>query len=113
MGSVLRYLISTYLQKETDGSFPWGTFTVNIVGSLIIGLLYGLAERGEFMSNELRLLLVVGFCGGFTTFSAFTYDIFLLAKGGAFAQLAIYASLSMVIGFIVVYLGYSAINLIR
>ncbi|MDD2549976.1 MAG: fluoride efflux transporter CrcB [Bacteroidales bacterium] len=113
IGTVLRYLISSYLQKGANGAFPWGTFTVNIVGSLIIGVLYGLSERGEFMTNELKLLLVVGLCGGFTTFSAFTNEIFTLTKGGEFLQVALYTSLSVTLGFLFVYLGYSTINLTR
>ena len=64
LGSVCRYLIS----KLSLGTFPWGTLTVNILGSLLIGLLTGLMLRGS-VSPEMKLLLVTGFCGGFTTFS--------------------------------------------
>ncbi|PKP37238.1 MAG: fluoride efflux transporter CrcB [Bacteroidetes bacterium HGW-Bacteroidetes-15] len=113
VGSVARYLLTLYIQKGSDGTFPWGTFIVNILGSLFIGLLYGLAERGHLMSTELRLLLAVGLCGGFTTFSTFANESFILIRGGEFLHMAIYTSLSVVLGFSFVYLGYSLINLIR
>lgn len=113
VGSVARYLLSFYIQKGTDGTFPWGTFIVNILGSLIIGLLYGLSERGNLMSTELRLLLAVGLCGGFTTFSTFANENFILIRGGEFLHMAVYTGLSVVLGFFFVYLGYSLINLIR
>ncbi|MBO4963699.1 MAG: CrcB family protein, partial [Prevotella sp.] len=66
VGSVCRYLLSSV----HVASFPWGTLTVNVLGSLLIGLLAGLSGRG-ILSPELKLLLVTGFCGGFTTFSTF------------------------------------------
>lgn len=113
VGSVARYLLSFYIQKSTDGTFPWGTFVVNLLGSFIIGLLYALSERGQIMSTEIRLLLAVGLCGGFTTFSTFANENFILIRGGEFFQMAFYTSLSVVLGFFFVYLGYSLINLIR
>ena len=75
-GSVLRYLLS-----NINTSFPWGTFTVNILGSLLIGLLVGFASKGV-LSPEMKLLLVTGFCGGFTTFSTFANESFGMMKAG-------------------------------
>ncbi|HDP54393.1 MAG TPA: fluoride efflux transporter CrcB [Bacteroidetes bacterium] len=113
VGSVARYLLSFYIQKGTEGTFPWGTLVVNIIGSLLIGLLYGLSERGHLMSTELRLLLAVGLCGGFTTFSTFANENFILIRGGELLHMSVYTGLSVVLGFFFVYLGYSLINLIR
>ena len=77
LGSVCRYLLS----KLSLGTFPWGTLTVNILGSLLIGLLTGLMLRGS-VSPEMKLLLVTGFCGGFTTFSTFANESFGMMKAG-------------------------------
>lgn len=112
-GSVARYLISFYIQKNSDGTFPWATLIVNILGSFIIGILYGLSERGHFMSSEIRLLLAVGVCGGFTTFSTFTNENFILIRGGEFLHMALYTGFSIALGFSFVYIGYSLTNLIR
>ena len=71
VGSVGRYLVSKWL----EGGFPWGTLTVNIVGCLLIGFLTGLVTKGT-LSPEMKLLLVTGFCGGFTTFSTFARSSF-------------------------------------
>lgn len=77
VGSVCRYLLSSVHMA----SFPWGTLTVNVLGSLLIGLLAGLSGRG-LLSPELKLLLVTGFCGGFTTFSTFANESFGMMKAG-------------------------------
>jgi len=76
IGTVLRFLVSRYFQENTFSLFPWGTFTVNIVGSLLIGIFYGMSERGNLLSPEIRIFLTVGICGGFTTFSSLSNDAF-------------------------------------
>jgi CrcB protein len=73
LGSISRYLLSQYVDKKIITLFPFGTFTVNILGCFLLGLLYALAEKEQVLTNELRLLLTVGFCGSFTTFSTFSY----------------------------------------
>ena len=89
-GGVLRYLISRYVQNFLIPSFPLGTFLVNILGCFAIGLFYGLFERGNLMSPNLRMFLTVGFCGGFTTFSTFMNENFLLIKDDNFFYLSLY-----------------------
>ncbi len=99
VGSVLRYLIS-----GINTSFPWGTLTVNILGSLIIGLLAGLVSRGV-LSPEMKLLLVTGFCGGFTTFSTFANESFGIMKAGDVLLTALYVGASIVLGILAVWVG--------
>ena len=105
MGTVLRYLSQVFLQRLFQTTFPIGTMTVNIIGSLIIGIVYALSEKSNLLTPEARLFLAVGFCGGFTTFSAFSYNIVTLAKdSGAIINL-IYISGSIILGVLAVYLG--------
>ena len=100
IGSVCRYLLS----GMNVASWPWGTFAVNILGSLIIGLLVGLVSKG-IVSPEMKLLLVTGFCGGFTTFSTFANESFCMMKAGDALQIALYVGASVVIGILAVWLG--------
>ncbi len=110
-GSGLRYLIGKYLNSSL-GSFPIGTFTVNILGSLLIGLILGYAAKENSLSQNQVLLLATGFCGGFTTFSAFANENFQLLKTGDIMQFSIYTISSIVVGLIAVFIGiYIAKNL--
>ncbi len=110
-GSGLRYLIGKYLNSSL-GSFPIGTFTVNIIGSLLIGLILGYAAKENSLSQNQVLLLATGFCGGFTTFSAFAQENFQMLKTGDIMQFSIYTIGSIVVGLIAVFIGiYIAKNL--
>ena len=105
IGTVARFLISRYFQVNISSLFPWGTFFVNILGCLIIGMVYGISEKGDFLSPEARLFLTVGICGGFTTFSTFSNDAFLLLKQQEWIRFAFYTSLSFFLGLLAVYAG--------
>ena len=105
VGSVLRYLLS-----GINISFPWGTFAVNILGSLLIGLLVGLVSKGV-LSPEMKLLMVTGFCGGFTTFSTFANESFGMMKVGDVLQMALYVGVSVVIGILAVWGGMALSNI--
>lgn len=98
-GSVCRYLTGLAMTRWFGTGFPWGTITVNIVGSFVIGLLAELIARKVSMPMETRLLLVVGFLGGFTTFSSFSLDTMALFERGeslsAFAYVAASVLLSL------------------
>lgn len=100
VGSVARYLVSRWL----TGSFPWATLTVNVVGCAFIGFLTGCVAKGN-LSPEMKLLLVTGFCGGFTTFSTFANESFALMKAGEVLTVALYVGLSVVAGILAVYVG--------
>jgi CrcB protein len=105
IGTVARFLISRYFQENLTAVFPWGTFVVNIVGCLLIGIIYGISEKGDFMSSEVRLFLTVGICGGFTTFSTFANDAFLLLRQEEWIRFAFYTSFSFFLGLLAVYAG--------
>ena len=99
-GSAGRYLVSRLLES----SFPWRTLTVNVVVSLLIGLLVGLVSRGA-VSPEMKLLLVTGFCGGFTTFSTFANESFGMMRTGDMLLAALYIGGSVAMGIIAVWIG--------
>ncbi len=106
-GSVLRYLAQIAVNERiAPFAFPfsWGTFTVNVAGSLLIGLFYSLSDHFQ-LSMEARLFLTVGLCGGFTTFSTFSNDALSMLEGGFYGTFAVYVFLSIVLGIGAVLLG--------
>jgi CrcB protein len=105
VGSVARFLSQQAIARIYPSSFPWGTMLVNIAGCFIIGLVYGLGEKGNILSPEMRLLLATGFCGGFTTFSSFAYDNVGLLRDGELLYAFLYIAVSVLIGLLAAYLG--------
>ncbi|MDB4582366.1 fluoride efflux transporter CrcB [Draconibacterium sp.] len=105
IGSVMRYLVQIFVEKGLATTFPWGTFVANITGSLIIGIVFGLAEKGDLLSSEWRMFLAVGICGGFTTFSSFAYNNLMMIKELSFGQLLWNIGGSLFFGILAVYLG--------
>lgn len=103
-GSVGRYFISKYLNSAESG-IPYGTFTANILGSFMIGIILGLALKNTILSQNTVLLLATGFCGGFTTFSTFAYENHMLLKSGDFISFFMYTIGTFTIGFLLVFLG--------
>lgn len=104
VGSVLRFLIGKYLNNPVSG-IPYGTFASNIIGSLLIGLILGLAAKNNSLTESQTLLLATGFCGGFTTFSTFAYENYVFLKAGDFTSFAVYTIASFIFGFLAVFLG--------
>ena len=104
VGSSLRYLLGKYL-NSTETGIPWGTFTANILGSLLIGIILGLAAKNDTLTQSQTLILATGFCGGFTTFSTFAYENHVFLKSGDFTNFALYTIGSFVVGFLAVFLG--------
>jgi CrcB protein len=105
IGTVGRFLLSRLIHTNTLTSFPLGTFTVNIIGCLLIGIIYGVSGRSNIISPDLRLFLTVGFCGGFTSFSTFSSENIFLLRDGNFMLFALYTSLSVFLCLVAVYLG--------
>jgi CrcB protein len=105
VGSIFRYLISHYINISAQSTFPFGTLTVNIVGSFLIGIIIAAALEGN-LSKSMRLLLATGFCGGFTTFSSFSYEFFSLLQHEQIGYAFLYATASFVLGLAFVWLGF-------
>lgn len=97
IGGVLRYLLSQWLQSKDSASFPIGTLVVNIIGCFFIGIVFSLAEKGN-MPIAWRLFLATGLLGGFTTFSAFSMETFLMYRHGYYGMMLTYVLLSLVLG---------------
>jgi len=112
IGSVARYFLSGLNLNIDYLSIPFGTLLVNITGSFIIGFLTGISERSTILTTEWRLFLMVGLCGGFTTFSSFTNENLMLLHNGQFLSILLYTGLSIFLGFIAVFFGYALTNLL-
>ena len=104
LGSSLRYLVSIAMNQYSK-VLPFGTLTVNILGCLLIGLILGYAQKDNTLTSNQTLLLVTGFCGGFTTFSAFANENFELIKNGEIFDFSMYSISSIVIGIVAVFVG--------
>lgn len=106
VGGILRYLVSRICLNSIVHSLPLGTLIVNVTGCFAIGLFYGLIERGNLMNTHLRMFLLVGLCGGFTTFSTFMNETFQFIKDDHFFYLCFYLASSLFGGFLMLYLGH-------
>lgn len=104
-GTVARYALSGVAYRIFGTSFPYGTFSVNLIGCFILGFLVSLTEKKLFLDTNTRLLLMVGFCGAFTTFSTFILETANLIKDGEATRAFLNVLLSVVIGFIVLRIG--------
>ena len=103
-GSALRFLFGKFLNNTQNG-IPYGTFAANILGSLLIGLILGLAAKNNTLNSNQTILLATGFCGGFTTFSTFAYENHVFLKSGDFMSFAMYTIASFIVGFLAVFFG--------
>jgi|SRR6185312_268482 len=103
IGSILRYLASTGIQNKFLSAFPFGTMFVNISGCFLIGIIYALALRNN-ISPEWRFFLATGICGGYTTFSTFSYESLSLLRDGEIWYATAYMSLSVVLGILATFL---------
>lgn len=110
LGGVCRFLVSKLFATGAPSAFPLGTLVVNLGGCFLIGLIYGFIDRGFTLSPAMKLFLTVGFCGGFTTFSTFMNENFLLFRTGLTATFIIYAAVSFLFGLALLYVGYRLSN---
>ena len=104
-GGVARFLLSVLFQQRAGAGFPTGTLFINISGSLLLGFVVTYALATPAVSPEVRAMLTSGFCGGFTTFSTFTYETMMLLESGQFARASFYVVLSVVVSLLGAWLG--------
>ena len=109
LGSGLRYLV-TIAMNQYSKVLPFGTFTVNMLGCLLIGLVLGYAQKENTLTSNQTLLLATGFCGGFTTFSAFANENLELIKNGEIFNFSIYTITSILVGILAVLIGFYLTN---
>ena len=105
IGGIFRYLLSIFVQTKTTGHFPFGTLAVNLIGCFLIGIVFGIFDKGQ-ISNDWKLFLATGVLGGFTTFSAFSNETFLLFREGAVTHALLYVMASVLLGLLMTYLAY-------
>ena len=110
LGSAARYLSHLMINKYFPSSFPYGTFSINVSGSFLIGLIFALSEKGSILSPEVRMFLATGFCGGFTTFSTFSYEILQQLRNGEIIPASLYIVSSILFGLLAAYAGFYLIK---
>ena len=111
-GSMARYLCQKWLSEDHPHPFPWATFIVNLAGCFLIGVIYAAAEKVTFITPQIRLLLVTGFCGGFATFSTFAFENMNLLRGNDTIYFLIYTIASVVLGIAAVFGGIAIMKLL-
>ena len=109
IGGICRYLLSQFIQNKFLSTFPFGTLGVNIIGCFLIGIVFGLSERGNF-TMEWRLFLATGLLGGFTTFSSFSNETVSLLRDGQLWHAFTYIACSVVICLLATFTGISLIK---
>lgn len=109
-GSMLRYLTSVVTLKYYSASFPLATLVVNVVGCFLAGLIFGAITQETADAQNLKVLLLTGFCGGFTTFSAFALENVRLMNSGNLSTAIVYTVVSLVAGLLAAWLGLSVVR---
>ena len=112
VGAITRYTLGLWIAERLGTSFPWGTWTINVTGSLAIGLLLTVLTERVVVDPAWRLLLVVGFLGGYTTFSSYTFEALTLARAGEWPFALAYVLGSNVVGLLAVALGAVVAHLV-
>lgn len=112
IGGALRYGISTYIQKNQSVIFPYGTLFVNIIGSFLLGIIMFYLNEKDLIGNEFRLFLTVGLCGGFTTFSTFSYETLMLIRDSEILLAFYNVILNVVLCLVGIYIAYLISKLI-
>ena len=107
LGSIARFITASYVNKLIPSAFPFGTFVANVFGCLVIGTVYGLSERFHWLTPEWRFFLAAGFCGGYTTFSAFAYENIKLLEASNYLTFASYSLISFASCLLAAFAGLS------
>lgn len=107
LGTMCRYVLSVVWKQ---GTFPFTTLLINVMGSLVIGIVFALNEKNNFISNDMKLFLATGICGGFTTFSTFSVENVMLLKAGNYWMAMCYILTSIVACLLATFIGFKIIN---
>ncbi|MBI5588750.1 MAG: fluoride efflux transporter CrcB [Deltaproteobacteria bacterium] len=107
-GTLLRYWLGGVVQRSAGVSFPWGTFAVNMLGCFLFGLIWSLAEERMAISAEVRIIILVGFMGGLTTFSSFVFETGALMRDSQWALAFGNIALENITGLVLLFLGFAA-----
>jgi CrcB protein len=105
IGGVSRFLLQQYVQRRVESVFPYGTLCVNLLGCFVIGIVVGLADKGNLISPQARIFWATGICGGFTTFSSFINENHSMLQDGELINTFMYISVSVVAGLLLTALG--------
>jgi CrcB protein len=97
LGGVARYLLGGVIQRASESTFPLGTLVINVTGSFLLGLLYRYAAESAAVTPEVRAMLTIGICGGYTTFSTFSYETVRLLEDGEYPRALAYVGLSVLL----------------
>ncbi len=108
IGGVSRYLVGGLWQRWGSGGFPAGTLLINVTGSFLLGLILRYGMDTPTLTPELRAFLTIGLCGGYTTFSTFSYETFALAQDGHWGRAAMYVALSVGLSLLATFAGFAA-----
>ncbi|MER3430536.1 MAG: fluoride efflux transporter CrcB [Blastocatellia bacterium] len=111
-GSICRYLVSIFAATHISPTFPFGTMIANLGGCFLIGAVMSFSERFGAVTPEVRILLTTGFCGGFTTFSTFSYESLELIREGEFVPFAVNVLVSLILGLVATYLGMQSARML-
>lgn len=110
LGCLSRYYLTAVIQQRAGPSFPAGTLVINITGSLLLGFIMRYALQSGVVSAETRTLLTSGFCGGYTTFSTFSYETAMMLEDGEYGRASLYIGASVVLALAGTLLGFAAAN---
>lgn len=108
LGGVARYLLAPFIQQRLAGDFPGGTLVINVTGSFLLGFIMRYALQVSTVSPELRLFLTTGFCGGYTTFSTFSYETATLLRDGEYGRAGLYVASSVGLALLATFAGFIA-----
>jgi CrcB protein len=107
IGGVSRYLVGGLVQRILDTTFPAGTLLVNVTGSFLLGAIIRYALETPSLTPEVRAFLTIGFCGGYTTFSTFSYETMALLEDGEWARAGVYITASVILSLIATFTGFA------
>lgn len=107
IGGMSRFLLGSFIQQRAGGDFPAGTLVINVTGSFVLGIIMRYAFQADAVSPEMRALLASGFCGGYTTFSTFTYDTAMLVEREEYRRAALYVGSSVALALLFLFLGFA------